>query len=166
MVDSLVPAADHGKEFQDVLSNLQPLLGTPMSDKGRRPSGEEEDRPSHKKAKGKGVDRQQPAEPSRGTSGQTATIEALTALVVRLDRDLSLLHHQDTFLLYMTRDQRGVQVALLQEAQRWRERATQQVQVTPLRCHLASMLLQELQTRVVKISNLDQENAWKNWWNS
>lgn len=160
----MVPEQDNGSQFREVLGNLQPLLNLPgeqiplgesMTDKGRRPSGEEEERPWNKRAKG-GPKKEARSDDS---SDHSAVLRTLTSLVLRLDRDMAILHHQSTHLFYMSQDSRGAQIHLLKQADQWRERIAAQEQLPPLRCHLASALFQELLNRLQKIAALEPTHA-------
>lgn len=106
MADAL-PPQDNGSQFREVLGNIQGILNIPngeltlghqMSDKGRRPSGDEEERPYHKRTKG--AERRQTVH-SPDTSDLSQVLSTLSSLVIRLDRDMSILHHQTSFVLHM-----------------------------------------------------------------
>lgn len=164
MADAL-PPQDNGSQFREVLGNIQGILNIPngeltlghqMSDKGRRPSGDEEERPYHKRTKG--AERRQTVH-SPDTSDLSQVLSTLSSLVIRLDRDMSILHHQTSFVLHMSRDSRGAQLLLLKTAEKWREQVAQQKDLPPLRCHLASAMMAEFLDRLQKISSLDQNHA-------
>lgn len=95
--------------------------------------------------------------PSSAASESTQSQDVLrlmALLILRQERDLSLLKTQDSWMLYLGADSRGLIPVLLSCAQEWKQQMDSKQSTTqlmnPLRVHLLQRTFQELQQRFTK----------------
>lgn len=147
---------DTTDQMKEVLVGFAPIL---MTDKGRR-QNEEEENPRRQKQP-RGAQQEQTMPPWQDGSDRDQTVQTLCSLVLKLDREMNQLRRQDTWIIFMNQDQRGILMKLLAETQKWHTAGQTSPPTQPLRFVLVQTLFAELRDRLQKVHRLQEADPLK-----
>ena len=136
-------------ELEDVPSQIRDVLGM-LADYGAQ-NGH-----SQKKQR-----RELPSrKPSAGSDGEALPkmLSLMCQLILRHERDLSCLHQQNTFILFMSTEKDGLMFQILQTSSNWKQQQQQHQATQSLRQCLVLHVMQTLVQRVTKVMDCKKED--------